>query len=87
MSHEGDDTGGGSGHLEEGVLEEVLGSGSLRGFPHQHPVQEGPQDRGHLRSLTRVRSQPRTSPPGGGECCKHNGVTLLSNVREEKAST
>lgn len=56
MSHERDNTGGRSGHLEEGVLEEVLGSGSLRGFTHKHPVQEGSQDRGHLRSPTRLKS-------------------------------
>lgn len=86
MSHEGDDTGGRSGHLEEGVLEEVLGGGSLRGFPHQHPVQEGPQDRGHLRSLTRLKSQPRTSLPVGGTL-QTEGITLLNNVREEKATT
>jgi len=48
VSHEGDDAGRGSRQLEEGVLEEFLGCGSLRGLPHQHQVQEGSQHRGHL---------------------------------------
>lgn len=83
VSHEGDDTGGRSGHLEEGVLEEVLGSGSLGGFPHQHPVQEGPQDRGHLRSLTRVQSQARTSLPVGGTL-HTEWLHVCSTMRERK---
>lgn len=50
VSHEGDDAGRGSRQLEEGVLEELLGRGSLRRLPHQHQVQEGPQHRGHLKT-------------------------------------
>lgn len=50
VSHKGDDAGRRSGELEEGVLEELLGRGSLRGLSHQHQVQEGAQHRGHLRS-------------------------------------
>ncbi|KAG7240187.1 hypothetical protein INR49_027232 [Caranx melampygus] len=38
VSHERDNAGRGSRQLEEGVLEELLGRGSLRGFPHQHQV-------------------------------------------------
>lgn len=48
VSHERDDAGRGSGQLEEGVLEKLLGCGSLQGLPHQHQIQEGPQHRGHL---------------------------------------
>lgn len=50
VSHEGDNAGRRSRQLEEGVLEELLGRGSLRGLPHQHQVQEGPQHRGYLKS-------------------------------------
>lgn len=49
VSHERNNAGWRSGHLEEGVLEELLGRGSLRGLPYQHQVQEGPQHRGHLK--------------------------------------
>lgn len=57
VSHEGDDAGRRSRKLEEGVLEEFLGRGSLRWLPHQHQVQEGAQDRGHLDRM-RGRSIP-----------------------------
>lgn len=57
VSHEGDNAGRRSRELEEGVLEEFLGRGSLRRLPHQHQVQEGAQDRGHL-DRTRGRSIP-----------------------------
>lgn len=50
MSHEGHDAGWGSGHLEERVLQELLGRGSLRRLPHQHQVQEGSQHRGNLQA-------------------------------------
>lgn len=43
VSHEGDDAGWGSRQLEERMLEEFLGCGSLRGLPHKHQVEEGPQ--------------------------------------------
>ena len=43
VSHEWDDAGRRSRKLEEGVLEKLLGRGSLRGLPHQHQVQEGAQ--------------------------------------------
>lgn len=49
VSHERDDAGRGPGQLEEGVLEQLLGRGSLRRLPHQHQVQEGAQHRGHLQ--------------------------------------
>lgn len=51
VSHEGDDAGRGARQLEEGVLEELLGRGSLGRFPHQHHVQEGPKHRRHLVRL------------------------------------
>lgn len=50
VSHEGDDAGRWTRQLEEGVLEEFLGRGSLRGLPHQHQIQEGPQHRRHLKT-------------------------------------
>lgn len=36
------------GLQQEGVVQELLGGGSLLGVPHQHPVQEVSQHRGDL---------------------------------------
>lgn len=49
VSHKGHDAGRRSRKLEEGVLKEFLGCGSLRGLPHKHQVQERPKHRGHLK--------------------------------------
>lgn len=48
LPHEGHDAGRGPGQFEEGVSQQFLGCGSLRGLPHQHRVQEAPEDRGDL---------------------------------------
>lgn len=54
VSHEGNDAGRRSGQLEEWVLDELLGSGSLRRLPHQHHVEEGPQHRQYLQDATHL---------------------------------
>lgn len=48
LPHEGHDAGRGPGQLKEWVSQQFLCRGSLRGFPHQHQVQEAPEDRGDL---------------------------------------
>lgn len=59
LPHEGHDAGRGPGQFEEGVSQQFLGRGSLRGLPHQHRVQEAPEDRGDLKHHTGVRGGQR----------------------------
>lgn len=44
LPHEGHDAGGGASQFEKGVSQQFLCRGSLQGLPHQHRVQESPED-------------------------------------------
>lgn len=60
LPHEGHDAGRGPSQLEEGVSQQLLCCGSLRGLPHQHRVQEAPEDRGDLKHHTGIRGGKNT---------------------------
>lgn len=53
---------------QEGVVQELLGRGSLLGVPHQHPFQEVSQ---HWRDLWRQDGAARNA------VCSHFGMTYL----------
>lgn len=59
LPHEGHDARRGPGQLKEWVSQQFLRRGSLRGFPHQHQIQEAPEDRGDLQHHAGIRSRQR----------------------------
>lgn len=63
LPHEGHDAGGGPSQFEEGVSQQFLCRGSLRGLPHQHRVQEAPEDRGDLEHHTGIRGGQKQPLP------------------------
>lgn len=57
LPHEGHDARRGPGQLKEWVSQQFLRRGSLWGFPHQHQVQEAPEDRRDLQHHAGIRSR------------------------------
>lgn len=59
LPHEGHDARRGPSQFEKRVSQQFLCCGSLRGLPHQHRVQEAPEDRGDLKHHIGVRGGQR----------------------------
>ena len=63
LPHEGHDARRGPSQFEKWMSQQFLCCGSLRGLPHQHRVQEAPEDRGDLQHRTGVRDGQRHPTP------------------------